>query len=360
MAILYLVRHGEAQPVGSYCVGSGTDLPLTGTGRRQGQELGRCFRGLDPGPVYTSPLRRCQETARLLAGPHRELRLCPGLRELDMGCWEGLPFETIRRDYPDLYAARGADHSLQPPGAESYPAAAGRMEQALAAIAGELGPAGEGAVLCHSGALRAFLCKITATPYRENRRWRLPHGSVTILEHSPGGWQLLGAGLPPDQRPDDAAIGSLWATYGAGERAWCHCQAVAEKAASLCRELAAAGSPLDEDLVRRAALLHDLRRQERRHARAGARLLRRLGYFRVAAVVAAHEDPAGSPRLDEEGILYLADKLVRDDREVGIQARFAESLAKCATSEAKQQWERRLRHAQALEDLVRQRRDTWE
>ena len=58
MAMLYLVRHGEAQPVGSYCVGSGTDLPLTETGRRQGRELGRCFRGLDPGPVYTSPLGR--------------------------------------------------------------------------------------------------------------------------------------------------------------------------------------------------------------------------------------------------------------------------------------------------------------
>ena len=355
MAILYLVRHGEAQPVGSYCVGSGTDLPLTETGRRQGRELGRCFRGLDPGPVYTSPLGRCRETARLLAGPCRELRICPGLRELDMGCWEGLPFETIRRDYPELYAARGEDHSLQPPGAESYPAAASRMDQALSAIAQQLGPAGEGAVLCHSGALRAFLCQITGTPYRENRRWKLPHGSVTILEHSPTGWQLLGAGLPADQRPDDAAIESLWETYGAGDRAQRHCRAVAGKAASLCRGLAAVGVVLDEDLVRRAALLHDLRRQEHRHAQAGARLLRRLGYFRVAAVVAAHEDPDCPPQLDEVGLLYLADKLVQEDREVGIEARFSASLAKCATEEAKQQWERRLRHAQALEDLVRQR-----
>ena len=229
------------------------------------------------------------------------------------------------------------------------------MDQALAAIAQQLGPAGEGAVLCHSGALRAFLCQITVTPYRENRRWKLPHGSVTILEHSPGGWQLLGAGLPPDQRPDDGAIAGLWETYGAGDRAQRHCRVVAEKAASLCRGLAAGGLVLDEDLVRRAALLHDLLRQEPCHARAGARLLRRLGYFRVAAVVAAHEDPDCPPRLDEEGLLYLADKLVQEDREVGIEARFAASLVKCATEEAKQQWERRLCHAQALEDLVRQR-----
>mgnify|MGYP000078522968 CR=1 FL=1 len=70
------------------------------------------------------------------------------------------------------------------------------MDQALAAIAQQLGPAGEGAVLCHSGALRAFLCKITATPYRENRRWKLPHGSVTILEHSPPGLAAAGGGAP--------------------------------------------------------------------------------------------------------------------------------------------------------------------
>ena len=148
---------------------------------------------------------------------------------------------------------------------------------------------------------------------------------------------------------------SLWGTYGAGERAQRHCQAVAEKAASLCRGLAAAGVVLDEDLVRKAALLHDLRRQEHRHAQAGARLLRRLGHFRVDVVVAAHEDPDCPPQLDEVGLLYLADKLVQEDREVGIEARFAASLVKCATEEAKQQWERRLRHAQALEALVRQR-----
>ena len=355
MAILYLVRHGEAQPVGSCCVGCGTDLPLTETGRRQGQELGRCFRGLDPGPVYTSPLGRCQETARLLAGPHRELRICPGLRELDMGCWEGLPFEMIRRDYPELYAARGGDHSLQPPGAESYSAAASRMDQALAAIARQLGPAGEGAVLCHSGALRAFLCQITATPYRENRRWKLPHGSVTILEHSPGAGSCWGRGSLPTSAPmtplsqgcgKHTAPGTgpsgtagpwrrrrrpcaaAWRRPGwSWTRTWC---AKRRSSTTCCARSPATPGP-------------------------GPGCCGGWGYFRVAAVVAAHEDPDYPPRLDEEGLLYLADKLVQEDREVGIEARFAASLVKCATEEAKQQWERRLRHAQALEGLVRQR-----
>ena len=70
---------------------------------------------------------RCRETARLLAASGGEPQVVPDLRELSMGCWEGLPFDQIRREYPELYQARGGDHSLQPPGAESYPHAAGRM-----------------------------------------------------------------------------------------------------------------------------------------------------------------------------------------------------------------------------------------
>ena len=64
---------------------------------------------------------------------------------------------------------------------------------------------------------------------------------------------------------------------------------MAEKAVQLCRSLAAAGWTLDEEPLRAAALLHDLRRQEKQHAQAAARLLRQKGYFRVAAVVSAHE-----------------------------------------------------------------------
>ena len=355
MAILYLVRHGEAQPVGSCCVGCGTDLPLTETGRRQGQELGRCFRGLDPGPVYTSPLGRCQETARLLAGPHRELRICPGLRELDMGCWEGLPFEMIRRDYPELYAARGGDHSLQPPGAESYSAAAAAWTRPWPPSPGSWARRGRGQSCATAGPCGPSCAKSPPPPTGRTAGGSCPTAASPSWSTAPGAGSCWGRGSLPTSAPMTPPSQGLWETYGAGDRAQRHCRAVAEKAASLCRGLAAAGVVLDEDLVRKAALLHDLLRQEPCHARAGARLLRRLGYFRVAAVVAAHEDPDCPPRLDEEGLLYLADKLVQEDREVGIEARFAASLVKCATEEAKQQWERRLRHAQALEGLVRQR-----
>ena len=119
MPYVYLVRHAQAEPVGSFCVGSGTDLSLTEEGDRCAAGLHRCFQGMPPAPVYASPLRRSVETAHLLAGPDRPVQIEDDLRELDMGCWEGKSFASLREEYPRLSAARGSDHDLQPTGGES-------------------------------------------------------------------------------------------------------------------------------------------------------------------------------------------------------------------------------------------------
>ena len=64
------------------------------------------------------------------------------------------------------------------------------------------------------------------------------------------------------------------------------------------------------------------------------------------------------PSLNEEGLLYLADKLVQGQREVGLEARFVASREKCRSAEALQQHERRLRQARLLEAMVRERVDS--
>ena len=85
-------------------------------------------------------------------------------------------------------------------------------------------------------------------------------------------------------------------------------------------------------LVVAAALLHDVARAEPRHGEAGADLLERLGYARVARIVRRHMrlgDALGDD-LDETQVVYLADKLVQDDRLVGVDARFAVRFARYA------------------------------
>jgi broad specificity phosphatase PhoE len=63
MPKLYLIRH--ARPAAGW--GEDADPGLDATGQRQAEEASRTLaRTLDSAPIYTSPLRRCRETARPL------------------------------------------------------------------------------------------------------------------------------------------------------------------------------------------------------------------------------------------------------------------------------------------------------
>ena len=107
-----------------------------------------------------------------------------------------------------------------------------------------------------------------------------------------------------------------------------HCCTVAAIACLLVSLLNDAGAGLNMKLVRSAALLHDIRRNEKDHALAGAIFLRTCGYFRVAEIVAAHMDieSADGEFPTETEIVYLADKLVMGQHCVPLKARFAVTL----------------------------------
>jgi molybdenum cofactor cytidylyltransferase len=109
-----------------------------------------------------------------------------------------------------------------------------------------------------------------------------------------------------------------------------HCRTVAKVARRLADAVNTAGLGIDAKLVHTAALLHDIARAGRDHARSGARLLGTHGFIRLAPIVAAHMDLeiGGNSFLDETQIVYLADKLVAGDKVVDLEERFARKLAK--------------------------------
>ncbi len=112
-----------------------------------------------------------------------------------------------------------------------------------------------------------------------------------------------------------------------------HCRAVAAVAARLVEVLSQAGLDLDIDLVRAAALVHDIARVQADHAAAGAELLTGLGYPGLADIVRVHMDMAVDARRppDEAGIVFLADKLVVGDCLADLQTRFDRKMAKYGT-----------------------------
>lgn len=67
-----MMRHGEALDDVEDCYGGIADFPLTDRGREQAVETARTLSKYNPAAIYSSPLQRAHETARIIA---HELRL---------------------------------------------------------------------------------------------------------------------------------------------------------------------------------------------------------------------------------------------------------------------------------------------
>jgi 2,3-bisphosphoglycerate-dependent phosphoglycerate mutase len=96
-AELFIVRHADAIPEADEIIPSGIydDLPLSRTGRKQAQALADRLSSLSFDALYSSPLRRCLETAAPLA---ERLELTPiiveGLKEIKLGNIRPLPDDS--------------------------------------------------------------------------------------------------------------------------------------------------------------------------------------------------------------------------------------------------------------------------
>ena len=290
--------------------------------------------------LYSSPLLRCRSTALLLSAGRWRTEIDPDLRELDVGDWEGLSFREIRERWPEHYEKRGRDPSLPPPGGERYESAAERGLAALRRIM-ESCPGDAAAVVAHAGINRAILCALTGRPMRDVAQLPQGYGCVNVLAYEEGSFHVLAAGVSPFAVPGPEERAALEAEYGTPERVRRHCAAVGETAL----ELAANIPGIDTELLSAACELHDLLRGERDHPRAAAEVLRRRGWLRLARVIGQHHDCDPRGPINEEKLLFLADKLVREDRRVTLDERFRRAAEKCAAPEAAAALERRKKAA---------------
>ncbi|MBJ3813181.1 bifunctional RNase H/acid phosphatase, partial [Streptomyces flavofungini] len=143
-ATFVLLRHGETPltPQKRFSGSGGSNPSLSDAGREQAVRVAAALaaRGTVQA-VVSSPLLRCQETARTVAARlGLDVHLEEGLRETDFGDWEGLTFAEVRERQPDELTAWLASPDVAPPGGESFAEVSTRVEAAreklLAAYAG--------------------------------------------------------------------------------------------------------------------------------------------------------------------------------------------------------------------------------
>ncbi len=340
MRRVFLIRHAQpALPGGERCCLGLSDFPLSALGRLQAALLGETLRSPSL-RVYTSPLTRAVETAAALSD---EASVVEDLREMSAGDWDGLPFSQIRERWPALYEARGKDRSLPIPGGEPF---ADYQRRFVGAVTSLLAGSGEDlAIVAHSAVNQALLCHLLAVgPFRD-ARFEQPYASWFELRDEGAGLVPLFPAQIPKPELSEALCLSLLRAAGLPERVIAHSLCVAAEADRIACALEEAGLPLDRTLIRRAALLHDLARLEPAHPQTAAAWLTALGYPELAGPVRQHHELARET-LDENAVVYIADKCVLEDRRVPLRRRFAQSLAKCSGPEALAAHERRA--AQAL------------
>lgn len=109
-----------------------------------------------------------------------------------------------------------------------------------------------------------------------------------------------------------------------------HCTKVSQVSLYILKELNKKGYNFNEKLLESAALLHDIARKSKDHAKVGGEIITKLGYEPVGNLISTHMDIKVEEKEDitEDEILYLSDKLVREDEFITLEQRFSDSLLK--------------------------------
>ncbi len=183
---LYLVRHGLTKDTGKVLTGRLPGVPLSDMGRLTAVAAGEKLAAARFAAIYTSPIQRCRETARLLADRHdlapiTERRLI----EADYGTWSG-------RRLGDLYRLKNWDRLMAHPGRFRFPEGETLREvqvRAVAAVEDMAMRHGDEAVLAvsHADVIRVLLCEYLGMPLDLIHRLHVAPVSVSLIQLKPTG-----------------------------------------------------------------------------------------------------------------------------------------------------------------------------
>jgi broad specificity phosphatase PhoE len=202
MLNVLLTRHGYTT-AGEVVLGGTIDVPLSQRGRDEAEALGRRLAGVRIDRIISSPMVRASETAAIIAAG-RPVETDERLREMHYGRWEGLTFEEIPKQDPELRARWERDPAeTHTPGGESGEEVASRVLSFLMDLIETEGISGSMAadavpahpatgdrnvlVVAHGTLNRILLCLSMGAPICDyRRRYVQDRGNLTVLRYERG------------------------------------------------------------------------------------------------------------------------------------------------------------------------------
>lgn len=186
MSRLLMVRHGETELNSALRYWGKSDVKLSALGLSQAERLRDrlAFEKIDA--IYSSSMVRAHVTAEIIASGHRlGITECPELCEVDFGKLEGLTFEEIKQQYPDvakLWIERSPE--LEYPDGENRNQFYNRVCRFISRL--EKHRQGETIlIVAHSGVLRTVICRLLGIDLDFRWQMRLDLASLSVVETSP-------------------------------------------------------------------------------------------------------------------------------------------------------------------------------
>lgn len=193
MTRIIAVRHAQSEGnLAAFFCGH-TDISLTPFGVRQAEETARFLDAYPIDRIYSSDLLRVIMTARPTA-ERRGMEIIPhrGLREINVGDWEGMPHSELDRRDPARVTWRQDFVNAVCPGGESVRALFARIRRTFRELAEE----NEGktiAVFTHATPVRSMLTEWRGLPIEAINETPWPtNASVTVADYlDDGSYRLV-------------------------------------------------------------------------------------------------------------------------------------------------------------------------
>ena len=182
MTRIVLVRHGHVEGMSPERFRGHRDVELTDLGARQAYATAqRLAMECHPVAIYTSPLRRCLQTAAAIgAACELEASVLEDLNDLHYGAWEWHTHDEVRARWPELFECWfSAPHRVRFPQGESLQDLVARMANVLRFV-GERHKDETVVVVGHSSGNRALLLQALDQPL--SAYWRLGQDPCSVSD----------------------------------------------------------------------------------------------------------------------------------------------------------------------------------
>lgn len=181
---IFLVRHGETDWNRTHRFQGRIDVPLNQEGKNQAHALAKTLKDKPLIAIYSSPLLRAMDTARLIKEFHSSIPLFEeeGLNEMDLGEFDGMEASYWSSQYQDFYKNwRSTPAFLRMPGGESLQEVQIRAIDTLERITKRY-PSGSNLLFCsHNFVNRTILCYALGFPLNKFREVQQDTAALNII-----------------------------------------------------------------------------------------------------------------------------------------------------------------------------------